>query len=286
MLRCVLETSGINCCLPVWPKIASYHPLSKQGCVLLWFPPLHDWFGFIFPLWNFLHMVVSPHRNMAYFLLQMSSLGIYLLNCKGRKIIHISVIRHARNTSQNPIRLVIKKEKATVWYYVDLKALPEGLYSLIISVVFCFFIIYFVCTNVSWFAPTMLSKLRTKMTGERGESIVLLIHVPLKKHNAQGPICTVFAHNRRSVVMCMLTASDDLVGWWWWNILHVVCFILPAGSISHRSEEATATEMQSHTAALLLSSYTPQRACVYKCVSDILVMRSSIVRRHFRAIES
>lgn len=71
-------------------------------------------------------MVVSPLRNMAYFLLQMSPLGIYLLNCKGRKIVHISVIRHARNTSENPIRLVIKKEKATVWYYVDLKALPEG----------------------------------------------------------------------------------------------------------------------------------------------------------------
>ena len=85
--------------------------------------------------WWFLHL-----KNMAYFLLQMSSLGIYLLNCKGRKIIHISVIRHARNTSQNPIRLLIKKGKATVWYYVDLKALPEGFYSLIISV--CFFSLF------------------------------------------------------------------------------------------------------------------------------------------------
>lgn len=31
----------------------------------------------------FVHTVVSPLRNMAYFLLQMSSIGIYLLNCKG-----------------------------------------------------------------------------------------------------------------------------------------------------------------------------------------------------------
>lgn len=115
------------------------HPRYKQGCAPLWFPPLHEWFGYIFPLWNFVHTVVSPLRNMAYFLLQMSSLRIYLLNCKGRKIIHISVIRHARNTSQNPIRLVIKKEKAAVWYYVDLKALPEGFYSLIISGFFSLF---------------------------------------------------------------------------------------------------------------------------------------------------
>ena len=85
--------------------------LSKHGCVGPWFPPLHEWFGYTFPLWNLVNVVVSPLRNMAYFLLQMSSLGIYLLNCKGRKIIHISVIRHARNTSQNPIRLVIKKRK-------------------------------------------------------------------------------------------------------------------------------------------------------------------------------
>lgn len=85
-----------------------------------------------FPLWNPACMVISALRNMAYFLLQMSSQGIYLLNCKGRKIIHISVIRHARNTSHNSICLVIKKEKALVWYYVDLKSLPEGFYSLII----------------------------------------------------------------------------------------------------------------------------------------------------------
>lgn len=125
--------------LLVWQKIASYHPLSKQGCAVLWFPPLHDWFSYTFPPWKPVHMVVSPLRNMAYFLLQMSSLGIYLLNCKGRKIIHISVIRHARNTSQNPIRLVIKKEKATVWYYGDLKSLPKGFYSLIILVFSLFF---------------------------------------------------------------------------------------------------------------------------------------------------
>lgn len=134
--------------LSVSPKNASDYPLSKQGCVVLWFPPLHDWFGYIFPLWNFVHMVVSPLRNMAYFLLQMSSLGIYLLNCKGRKIIHISVIRHARTTSQNPIRLVIKKEKATVWYYVDLKALPEGFHSLIISAFF--FLILSVNRTTVW----------------------------------------------------------------------------------------------------------------------------------------
>lgn len=28
--------------------------------------------------------------------------------------------------------LLLKKEKALVWYYVDLKSLPEGFYSLII----------------------------------------------------------------------------------------------------------------------------------------------------------
>ena len=137
---CVLRKSGRVVALLslwfVWPNIASYLPLSKQGCVELWFPPLNDWYGCISPLWNFVHMVISSHRNMAYFLLQMSSLGIYLLNCKGRKIIHILVISHARNTSQNPTRLVIKKEKATVWYYVDLKALPEGFYSFIILAFF------------------------------------------------------------------------------------------------------------------------------------------------------
>lgn len=58
----------------------------------------------------------------------------------------------------------------------------------------------------------MLSKLRTKMTEERGESIVHLTHVPLKKYNAQGLICTILAHHRRRMVMCMLTASVDLVG--------------------------------------------------------------------------
>lgn len=122
--------------LPVWPKIASYHPGSKQGCMALWFPPLHDYSVTHFPYGTMCTWWFSPLRNMAYFLLQMRSLGIYLLNCKGRKIIHISVIRHARNTSQNPIRLVIKKEKATVWYYVDLKTLPKGFHSLIILAFF------------------------------------------------------------------------------------------------------------------------------------------------------
>lgn len=42
----------------------------------------------------------------------------------------------------------------------------------------------------------MLSKLRTKMTEERGDSIVLLIYVPLKKYNTQGLICTILAHNK------------------------------------------------------------------------------------------
>ena len=136
---------------PVSPK-KNCEP-SKQGRVGPWFPPLHEWFGCTFPLWNLVHMVVSSLRNMAYFLLQMSSLGIYLLNCTGRKIIHISVIRHARNTSQNPIRLVIKKRKATVWYYVDLKSLPEGFYSLIISAFFFLFCLWIehrcelVCTH-------------------------------------------------------------------------------------------------------------------------------------------
>lgn len=79
-----------------------------------------------FPLWNPAHMVISALRNMAYFLLQMSSQGIYLLNCKRRKIIHISVIRHARNTSQNPICLVIKKRKSFGLILCRFKIPPWG----------------------------------------------------------------------------------------------------------------------------------------------------------------
>lgn len=58
----------------------------------------------------------------------------------------------------------------------------------------------------------MLSKLRTKMTEERGESIVPLNHVPLKKYNAQGLICTENDFLKRRTVTCALAASDDLVG--------------------------------------------------------------------------
>lgn len=57
----------------------------------------------------------------------------------------------------------------------------------------------------------MLSKLRTKMTEERGESTAPHIHVPLKKYNAQGLICTVLAHIKRRMVRRRVTASDDLV---------------------------------------------------------------------------
>jgi len=43
----------------------------------------------------------------------------------------------------------------------------------------------------------MQGTLRTKMIEERGKSIVFLIHVSLKKHNAQGLICTTLAENEK-----------------------------------------------------------------------------------------
>lgn len=116
------ESHCLDICLPNQTLQATI----QQDCVLLWFPPLHEWFSHIFPQYNFLHMVVSPLGNVAYFLLQMSSLGIYLLNCKGLQIIHISVIKHARNTSQNPIRLVIKKGKSWSLILCRFKSPPWG----------------------------------------------------------------------------------------------------------------------------------------------------------------
>lgn len=52
----------------------------------------------------------------------------------------------------------------------------------------------------------MLSKLRTKMTEERGESVLLLIHVSLKKYPAQGLIGTAVVTQHEGVDMCTLTA--------------------------------------------------------------------------------
>lgn len=105
----------------------SEHPLSKQRGALI--PSITWLIPQTFLSWNFIHTVVFLHfRNTAYFLLQMSTLGIYLLNCNGRKIIHISVIRHVRNTSQNPILLVNKKggEKSYSLILCRFKSPPWG----------------------------------------------------------------------------------------------------------------------------------------------------------------
>lgn len=112
--------------LPLW--------LENSQASSLWVNKLVRCFDFLhyvtdlvtFPPWNPAHLVISALRNMAYFLLQMSSRGNYLLNCKGRKIIYISVIRHARNTSQNPICLVIKKRKTFGLILCRFKIPPWG----------------------------------------------------------------------------------------------------------------------------------------------------------------
>lgn len=92
---------------------------------------------------------------------------------------------------QNPIRLVIKKEKATVWYYVDLKSLPEGFYSLIISAfspLFCLWIEH-QCKLVYTHNAEQIKNKDDKE--ERGEAILILVRVYLKKRSAQGLICTI-----------------------------------------------------------------------------------------------
>lgn len=134
------EDKWASCCLDICLPNQTLHATIRQDCVLLSFPPLHEWFSHIFPQYNLLHTVVPPLGNMAYFLLQMSSLGIYLLNCKGRKIIHISVIKHARNTSQNSIRLVIKKGKSCSLILCRFKSPPWG-FLLIHYFSFFFFIL-------------------------------------------------------------------------------------------------------------------------------------------------
>lgn len=67
------------------------------------------------------------------------------------------------------------------------------------------------------------------MTEERGERIVHLIPVSLKQYNSQGLICTILAHNRGRLALCMLTASDDLVGKIVMKQFVAVCFILLGG---------------------------------------------------------